>query len=87
MTNNKINVVYVSKNLSQFLLLNEHYIVCKKTLQYKQCKKYSDTVTEFEKHKKKCKQIFHCDVCGKKFDDVAECAKHMESCVGKIKVY
>ena len=49
------------------------------------CKEYSDTVMEFEKHKKKCKQIYHCDVCGKKFDDVTECAKHTELCVGKLK--
>ena len=72
------------KEFELVLLLNEHYIVYKKTLQCKQCKEYSDTVMEFEKHKK-CKQIFHCDICGKKFDDVAECAKHMESCVGKLK--
>ena len=72
------------KEFELVLLLNEHYIVCKKTLQCKQCKKYSDTVMEFEKHKK-CKQIYHCDVCGKKFDDVSECTKHMELCVGKLK--
>ena len=72
------------KEFESVLLLNEHYIVCKKTLQCKWCKEYSDTFTEFEKHKK-CKQIFHCDICQKKFDDVAECAKHMESCVGKLK--
>ena len=71
------------KEFESVLLLNEHYIVCKKTLQCKWCKEYSDTVMEFEKHKK-CKQIYHCDVCGKKFD-VTECAKHTESCVGKLK--
>ena len=73
------------KEFESVLLLNEHYIVCKKTLQCKWCKEYSDTVMEFEKHKKKCKQIYCCDVCGKKFDNITECAKHMKSCVGKLK--
>ena len=69
------------KESESILLLNEHYIVCKKTLQCKRCKEYSDTVMEFEKHKNKCKQIYHCDVCGKKFDDVNECAKLTWNCV------
>ena len=73
------------REFESVLLLNEHYIVCKKTLQCKRCKEYSDNVMDFEKHKKKCEQIYHCDVCGEKFDDITECAKHTKSCVGKLK--
>ena len=51
------------REFESVLLLNEHYIVCEKTLQCKRCKEYSDTVMDFEKHKKKCKQIYCCDVC------------------------
>ena len=60
---NKCSICF--KEFESVLLLNEHYIVCKKTLQCKWCKEYSDTVMEFEKHKKKCKQIYCFNVCGK----------------------
>ena len=73
------------KPFESVLLLDAHYVICKKTLQYKICKKYSDNVKEFEEHEKMCQQMFYCDVCGKRFDDSNNCAKHMETCTGKLK--
>ena len=39
------------KDFESNLFLSEHYMVCKRTLQCKKCKEYSDNVADFEKHR------------------------------------